>query len=103
MKLEEKKKTKKLEEIKNMSLCSIILGLIVFIIGLLFLPICLVTYKRVTTFDYDSFEAILFYLCVSIGLVLIILGTTLFIKTKINIKKVSVSCKNESNKIGETN
>lgn len=102
MNREEKNKVKKLEEIKNRSLCFLVLGLIIFIIGLLFLPICLVTYKRVTTFDYDSFEAILFYLCVSIGLILTSIGIVFFVKTKVSIKKIGAYNKSALNESRET-
>lgn len=88
MNLDVKNKIKKLEANKNKLLCFLVLGLIILVIGLLFLPICLVTYRRVTTFAYNSFEAILFYLCTTIGLILSIVSLVLFLKVSSNIKKL---------------
>lgn len=88
MNLDVKNKIKKLEVNKNKLLCFLVLGLIILVIGLLFLPICLVTYRRVTTFAYSSFEAILFYLCTAIGLILSIVSLVLFLKVSSNIKKL---------------
>lgn len=88
MNLDVKNKIKKLEANKNKLLCFLVLGLIILVIGLLFLPICLVTYRRVTTFAYISFEAILFYLCTAIGLILSIVSLALFLKVSSNIKKL---------------
>lgn len=88
MNLDVKNKIKKLEANKNKLLCLLVLGVIILVIGLLFLPICLVTYRRVTTFAYSSFEAILFYLCIAIGLILSIVSLALFLKVSSNIKKL---------------
>ena len=93
-----KKQERKYYELKNKNLCLLILGIIFLIVGLVFLPIAFVTYKRVTTFDYDSFEAIIFYVCTLVGLALIILGSIFSIKFKKLELKYKELDKNEHSK-----
>ncbi len=75
-----------LKEKKNYSLSFIIIGIILLIIGIIFIPMAIINTIRETYFSYLSLEAFIAYLGIGIGSILFILGIIYLIIYIINYK-----------------
>ncbi len=68
-----------LKEKRNFSLCLFLIGLILLIIGIIFIPMSIITTIRDQYFAYLSLEAFFVYLGIGIGSILLVIGVVLFI------------------------
>lgn len=75
-----------LKEKKNYSLSFIIIGIILLIIGIIFIPMAIINTIRESYFSYLSLEAFIAYLGIGIGSILFILGIIYLIIYIINYK-----------------
>ena len=82
--------------IRNKSLCEFFIGLTILIIGIIFYPMAIITRGNGEQyFAYSSLEAIIFYLGIVIGSVLILISIiyliiTIYLYLKINKNKVNL-------------
>ncbi len=86
----------KVNTIKNKTLCEFFIGLIILIIGIIFYPMSIITKANGEQyFNSSSLEAIIFYLGIIIGTLLIIISIIyliiyIYLYLKINKNKVNL-------------
>ena len=86
----------KVNTIKNKTLCEFFIGLIILIIGIIFYPMSIITKANGEHFfNSSSLEAIIFYLGIIIGTLLIIISIIyliiyIYLYLKINKNKVNL-------------
>ena len=89
-------KLEQVNTIRNKSLCEFFIGLTILIIGIIFYPMAIITKGNGEQyFAYSSLEAIIFYLGIVVGSVLILISIiyliiTIYLYLKINKNKVNL-------------